>query len=105
MFSLISPAAFLLEAGQSQAVTVRFQPTDAVAFTGSVRRVNGGAAAILLSGAGKSSGPVIPSPTLSIAPTNLDFGSVQTGQISDRKLQSQIAGAVRDRKCHGCRAL
>ena len=85
-FGIVSGGTYNLLAGQTQTVTVVYQPTTAgtnvqtITFTGA-----GGAVAAV-------AGSAYPLPTIAITPTNLNFGTVVIGNTSNLSFTVQNTG-------------
>jgi len=79
-FTLLTAASFSVPAGQSATVTVRFTPTSASSFNGSLTIASNDPASpatISLSGSG--------GPAITASPASLDLGTVAVGQTSQAK--------------------
>jgi uncharacterized protein YegP (UPF0339 family) len=75
-FTIVSGGSYSLTAGQSQAVTVRFSPPSAGAFSGSVSFTGGGGASIAVSGA------ALPPATFAASPASVVSGTSVTANWS-----------------------
>lgn len=76
-FSILSGSPYSLTAGRSQVVTVRFSPTSAGTFGGSVNFTGGGGAATTVTGVGVAAGP-----SLTVSPTTVAPGGTMTATWS-----------------------
>jgi hypothetical protein len=85
-FSIVSGGTYNLSAGQSQTVTVRFSPTAAQNYNGTVTFTGGGGATRPVSGTGYTP------PAISVTPSSRDFGSVQVGSYADLTFTVQNTG-------------
>ncbi len=74
-FSIFSGDSYLTT-GQTQIVTVRFSPTSAGTFVGSVNFTGGGGVSRTVTGTGVE-------PVISVTPDSLDFGLVTVGNSAD----------------------
>jgi len=92
-FSLTTPATFTVQPGGSQTVTVRFAPTSATAFSGTLSIESndaGSPASVALSGTGVIAGV----PKLSLSASTLAFGSVTVGQTKDMSVTISNTGTA-----------
>ncbi|HVM51373.1 MAG TPA: choice-of-anchor D domain-containing protein [Candidatus Acidoferrum sp.] len=85
-FGIVSGSPYSLTANQSTNVTVRYSPTAAGNDSQSVS-FSGGTGA-----SGQVSGSSYPPPAISLAPSSLDFGSIQMGTTSNRTFTVQNTG-------------
>lgn len=75
-FSVVSGGSYSLAAGQSQSVTLRFEPLEVGAQSGALTLSGGGGAVVSLTGRGRAA------PEVGVSPTSLVFASVETGSSS-----------------------
>lgn len=87
-FSIVAGGSYSLAAGASQAVTVRFTPTLAQTYNGSITFSGGGGTTVQVMG----NGAVQPQPILSLSPASLAFGSVAVGSSVDLNFTVQNTG-------------
>ena len=72
--SITSGGSYSLNAGESQTVTIRWEPTSVTSLSGSISLSGGGGATVTVTG------EVDPDPTLSVPVTSLAFGEVLLGE-------------------------
>jgi hypothetical protein len=86
-FSLASGGSFVLEANQSQNVTISFSSKATGTFTGAANVTsNGGSTSVSLSATAAQ-----PGPTLSITPTAINFGTLPNNQCTTRTSSFQVS--------------
>jgi hypothetical protein len=86
----VGTQSYSLGAGQTAAITVRFQPVVLGAASGTLGLTGAGGASVPLSGIGE---PPPTTPILEVEPQSLAFGSVGVGASADRVLTVRNAGA------------